>query len=70
MAVHAVQGGQLALPCDCRAIPLERTGNLNTLLDWAQQGKAGLMVYAVKISDLRHLTSTPVPVAQMKVVQP
>ncbi|WP_309569651.1 hypothetical protein, partial [Deinococcus sp.] len=70
MAVHAVQDGQLALPCDCRAIPLERTGDLKTLLDWAQQGKAGLMVYAVKISDLRHLTLTPVPAAQVNVVHP
>ncbi|MFB9990836.1 hypothetical protein ACFFLM_02400 [Deinococcus oregonensis] len=60
--------GQLELPCNCSSLPVELTGNLNTLLQWTQQKKTGLMVYAMKLGDLRQLHLTPVPAAQIKLI--
>ncbi|UQN10569.1 hypothetical protein [Deinococcus sp. QL22] len=68
LVVQALQNGQLELPCDCSSLPVELTGDLKTLLKWTQQKKTGLMVYAMKVGDLRQLNLTPVPAAQINLV--
>jgi hypothetical protein len=68
LMVQALQNGQLELPCDCSSLPVELTGDLKTLLKWTQWEKTGWMVYAMQVGDLRHLNLTPVPAAQVKVV--